>query len=187
MKHIKQTSIHTQVHFIRVNISSQNAKNIIISQIFHRFNSVQFSHSVLSDSLQTHGPQHTRLPCPSPTHRACLNSCPFSWWCHPTISSSVIPFSCLQFFPASGSFPVSQFFTSGGQSIAVSASALVLPMNIQDWFLLGWTDGSPCCPRDSQESSPTSQFKSVNSSTLNFIYSPPLTSVHDYWKNHSFN
>ena len=93
----------------------------------------------MSDSLQTHGLQHARLPCPSPTPRACSNSCPLSWWCHPTISSSVVHFSCLQSFPASGSFQMSPFFPSGGQSIGVSASALVLPMNIQDWFPLGWT------------------------------------------------
>ena len=101
---------------------------------------LQFSHSVVSDSLQPHGLQHARLPWPSPTPRACFNSCPLNWWCHPTISSSVIPFSPhLQSFPASGSFPMSQFFTSGGQSIGVSASASVLPMNTQDWFSLGWT------------------------------------------------
>ena len=100
----------------------------------------QFSHSVVSDSLQPHGLQHIRLPCPSPTPGACSNSCPSSWWCHPTISSSVIPFSsCLQSFPASGSFPMSQLLTSGGQSIGVSASTSVLPMNIQHWFPLGWT------------------------------------------------
>ena len=90
---------------------------------------VQFSLSVVSDSLQPHGLQHTRPPCPSPSPGACSNSCPLSWWCHPTISSSVIPFSCLQSFPASGSFPISQFFASGSQSIGVSASASVLPMN----------------------------------------------------------
>ena len=100
----------------------------------------QFSHSVVSDSLQPHGLQQAKLPCPSPTSRAYSNSSPSSWWCHPTISSSVIPFSsCLQSFPGSGSFPVSQFFASGGQSIGASASAPVLPMNIQDWFPLGWT------------------------------------------------
>ena len=102
--------------------------------------SVQFSLSVVSTSLQTHGLQHARLPCPSPTPGPSSNSCPSSWWCHPTISSSVVPFfSCLQSFPASESFPKSQFFASGGQSIGVSASASVLPMNIQDWFPLGWT------------------------------------------------
>ena len=100
--------------------------------------SVQFSPSVVSDALQPHGLQHTRPPCPSPTPGACSDSCPSSRWCHPTISSSVVPFSsCLQSFPASGSFPVSQFFASGGQSTGASAS--VLPMNIQDWFPLGWT------------------------------------------------
>ena len=101
--------------------------------------SVQFSGSVVSNSLQPHRLQHTRLPCPSSTPRTCSNSCPSSRWCHPSIPSFVIPFSCLQSFPASGSFPVSQFFTSGGQSVRVWASASVLPMNIQDWFPLGWT------------------------------------------------
>ena len=101
---------------------------------------VQFSRSVLPDSLQPHELQHTRLPCPPPTPRAYSNSCPLSQWCHPTISSSVIPFSShLQSFPASGSFPMSQFFASGDQRIGVSASASVLPMNIQDWFPLVWT------------------------------------------------
>ena len=100
----------------------------------------QFSHSVLSHSLGPHGLQQVRLPCPSPTPKACSNSCPLSWWCHPTISSSAVPFSsCLQSFPASGSFPVSQFFTSGGQSIGASALASVFPMKIQDWFPLRWT------------------------------------------------
>ena len=93
----------------------------------------------MSNSLQYHVLQHARLPCPSPTSGACSISCPLSWWCHPTISSSVIPFSCLQSFPASGSFPVSQFLASGGQSIGVSASASVLAMNIWNWFLLGLT------------------------------------------------
>ena len=102
--------------------------------------SVQFSRSVMSNSLRPHGLQHTRPPCPSPTPRVYSNSCPLSQWCHPTISSSVVPFSsCLQSFPASGSFQMSQLFASGGQSIGVSASASVLPMNIQDLFPLGWT------------------------------------------------
>ena len=91
------------------------------------------------DSLWPHGLQHSRLPCPSRTPGAYSNSCPSRWWCHPTISSSVVPFSCLQSFPASGSFQMSQFFASGGQSIGASASASVLPMNIQDWFPLGRT------------------------------------------------
>ena len=101
---------------------------------------IQFSHSVVSDPLRPHGLQHARLPSPSLTPGACSNSCPLSWWCHPTISSSVFPFSSLlQSFPASGSFQMSQFFPSGGQSIGVSASASVLPMNTQDWSPLGWT------------------------------------------------
>ena len=100
----------------------------------------QISLSVTSDSLWPHGLQHARLRCPSPTTGACSNSCPLSQWYHPTISSSVVPFSsCPQSFPASGSFLRSQFFASGGQSIGVSASASILPMNIHDWFHLGWT------------------------------------------------
>ena len=98
-----------------------------------------FSHSVVSNSLQPHGLQHTRLPCPSLSPGVCSNSYPLSWWCHPAILSSIFPFSCLQSFPASGSFLMSRLFASGGQSIGASASALVLPMNIQDWFCLGWT------------------------------------------------
>ena len=116
--------------------------------------------------------------------RSLLNSCPSSPWCHPTISSSVVPFSsCLQSFPASGFFPMSQFFKSGGQSIGVSASTSAVSMNIQDWFhlVLNGLVGYPCSPRDSQESSPTPQFKSINSSALNFLYSPTLTFIHDYW------
>ena len=100
---------------------------------------ILFSCSVVSNSLRPHGLQHARLPCPSPSPKVCSNSCPLSWWCHPTISSSVIPFSCLQSFPASGSFPMSWLFTSGGQSFGASASASVLPVNIQDWYPSEWT------------------------------------------------
>ena len=100
----------------------------------------QFSCSVMSNTLWSHGLQHARPPCPSPTPGVYSNSCPFSWWCHPTISSSVVPFSSdLQSFPTSGSFQMSQFFTSGSRSIGVSTSASVLPMIIQDGFSLGWT------------------------------------------------
>ena len=149
--------------------------------------SVQFSHSVVSNSFWLHGLQHARPPCPSPTPGACSNSC-LSQWCHPTILSSIIPFSsCPQSFPASCYFPMRQFFASGGQSIGASASASVLPMNIQDWFPLGLTVWSSCSPRDFQESSPTPQFKSVNSSVLRFLYVPTFTSIHDYWKTHSFD
>ena len=119
----------------KLNLSSLNADR-------EKSYSDQISHSVVSNSLRPHGLQHTRLPCPSLTPRACSDSCPSSWWCHPTISSSVIPFSsCLQSFPASGSFPVSQFFASGGQRIRPSASASVLPNEYSglissriDWF-----------------------------------------------------
>ena len=101
---------------------------------------VQFSHSVMSDSLGPHGLEHARPPCPSPAPGVYSNSCPLSQWLHPTVSSSVVPFSShFQSFPASGSFQMSQFFKSGGQSIAVASSASVLPMNIHDWFPLGWT------------------------------------------------
>ena len=119
-----------------------------------------FSRSVVSDSLRPRGLQHARLSCPSPSPRACSISCPLSQWCHPTISSSVAPFSsCLLSFPASGFFPMSQLFVSGGQSIGASASASVLPMNIQGWFLLGLTGLISLQSRDSQESSPTPQFE----------------------------
>ena len=145
---------------------------------------VQFSCSIMSDSLQPHGLQHTRLPCSSPTPGAYSNSCLLSRWCHPTISPSVIPLSSrLQSFPASRSFPMSQFFTSGGQSIGVSASGSVLPMTIQDFRI--WLVWSLCSPRDSQVSSLTPQFKNINSSVLRLLYSPALTSIHDYWKNHN--
>ena len=143
----------------------------------------------MSDSLPPHGLQHTRPPCPSPTPRACSNSCPSSWWCHPAISSSVVPFSsCPQPLPASQSFPMSQLFTWGGQSIGVSASASLLPMNTQDWSPLGWTGWI------SLQSEGLSgvfllqhQFKSINSSALSLLYGSSLTSIHDYWKNHSFD
>ena len=109
-------------------------------KLWVQLSSVQFSHSDMSDSLQPHGPQHTRLSCPSPTSGVYSNSCPLSQWCHPPISSSVVPFSsCPQSLPASGSFHMSQLFVSGGQSIGVSASASVLPVNTQDWSPLGWT------------------------------------------------
>ena len=141
-----------------------------------------FSHSVMSNSLQPQGLQYTRLSCPSLPSGACSNSCPSSQWCHPTISSSVIPFSsCPQSFPASGSFPMSQLFASRGQSIGASVS--VLPMNIQSWFPLGlklvWC---LCNPRDSQGSYPASQFESINSLVLSILYCPTLTCAYDYWK-----
>ena len=143
---------------------------------FACLSSVQFSRSVVSNSLQPHEPQHTRPPCPSPTPRLQPNPDPLSQWCHPTISSSVIPFSCPQSFPASGSFQMSQHFVSGGQSIGDSASASVLPMNTQDWSPSEWTDWIS----SQSESSPTPQFKSINSSALRFLHNPTLTTIHDY-------
>ena len=139
----------------------------------------------MSYFLQPHGLQHTGLPCPSPTPRACSNSCPSSQWCHPTISSSVVPFSsCLQSFPASGSFPLILFFTSGGQSIGASASASVVPMNIQDWFPLGWTGLIPLLSKGLTRVFNTT-VKSIDSSVLSFLYGPTLTSIHilyQIWK-----
>ena len=124
--------------------------------------SAEFIPSVMTNSLWPHELQNTRLPCPSPSPGACSNSCPFSQWCHPTISSCVIPFSfCPQSFPVSGYFPIGWLFSSAGQSIRASASASVLPISIQGWLSLGLTSWSPCYPRDSQESSPTPQSESI--------------------------
>ena len=137
----------------------------------------------MPDSLPLHGLQHARLPCPSPTPRAYSNSCPLCWWCHPTISSSVPLSSSLQSFPASGSFPMIWFFATGGQSIGVSDSASVLPMNAQDWFplrLTGWI--SLQSRRLSRVFCNTSSKASNKSSVLSFLYSPTITSIHDYWE-----
>ena len=122
-------------------IFSNEPKEVLMINIYHsKFSSVQFSRSVMSDSLRPHEPQHARPPCLSPTPGVYSNSCPLSRWCHPTISTSAVPFSsCPQSLPASGSFPMSQLFASGGQSTGVSASASVLPMNTQDQSTLGWT------------------------------------------------
>ena len=150
--------------------------------------SVQFSRSVMSNSLRPYGPQHARPPCPSPAPWAYSNSCPLSRWCHPTISSSVVPFSfCLQSFPASGSFPMSQFFASDGQRIGVSASASILPMNIQDWFPLGWTGWISFQSKGLSRVFPNTTVQkhqffssqlSLQSNSHNHTY---------YWKNHSFD
>ena len=142
----------------------------------------------MSDSFLPHGLQHAKLCCPSPSPVICLNSCPLSQWYHLAISSSVAPFSSWpQSFPESGSFPMSQLFISGGKNIGTSASASVLPMNIQSWFSLGLTGLISLQSKESQEFSPTPQFKSINSLVLSFLYSPTLTSIHDHWKNHSFD
>ena len=150
--------------------------------------SVQFSRSVMSDSLWPHESQQVRPPCPSPTPGVHPNPRPSSRWCYPAISSSVIPSSsCPQSLPASESFPMSQLFTWGGQSTGVSALASFLPKKSQANLLQNGLVGSPCSLRDSQESSPTPQFKSINSLALSFLHSPTLTSIHDYWKNHSLD
>ena len=144
--------------------------------------------SVVSDSLRPHESQHARPPCPSPTPGVHSDSLPSSEWCHPAISSFVVPFSsCPQSLPASESFPVSQLFAWGDQSTRVSALALFLPKKSQGWSPSDGLVGSPCSPRDSQESSPTSQFQSINSSVLSLLYSPTLTSIHDHRKNHSLD
>ena len=160
--------------------------------------------SVAKSSLALCDPEllHARLSYPLLSPRARSNSHPSSRWCHPIISSSVLPFSsCFQSFPAPESSPMSQFFASGGQILGVSASSSVLPMNIQDWFPLGLTDWISLQSKEllqrevlqlfsklfSKESSPTPQFKSIDSLVLRFLYNPTLTSIHDYWKNHSFD
>ena len=136
----------------------------------------------MSHSLWPHGLQQARFPCPSPSPGAFSNSCLSSWWCHPTISSSVIPFSCLQSFPASGPFPVSQFFTSVGQSIGVSASASVLPMNIKNWFPLQVTDWNLLAVQGTLKS--LFQHHSSKASILwrSAFFIVQFTSIHDYWK-----
>ena len=153
--------------------TGMDPEGILVGKVRKR--KVQFSHSVMSDSLQPHGLQHSRLPCPSPTPGAYSNSCPSNRWCHPTISSSVFPFS----FNLSQHHGLFQLVSSSpdSQSIGVSASASVLPVIIQDWFPLGWT-GWISLQRESQESSPTSQLKSINSLALSLIYS--TTHIHTW-------
>ena len=155
---------------------------------FHDPHLLFFRCSVMPHSLRPHGLQHAGLPCPSPSSRASSDSCPLSQWCHPTISSSVIPFyTCLQSFPASGSFTMSQLFTSGGQSFGVSASVSVLPMNIWDWFPLGWTGLISLQSKGHSRVFSNTTVQSINSLALSFLYSPTLISIHDHWKNHSFD
>ena len=176
--------LNLSLDFIRLTVGKVDSHIQVISNI----GSVQFSHSVVSDSSWPHGLHHARLPCPSPTPEACSNSCPSSWWCHPIISSSVVPFSsCLQSFPASGSFQMSQFFTSGGQNIGVSASASVssneysglisFRMDCLDLLAVQGTLKSLLQHHSSKASI-------LQHSTL---YSPTLTSIRDYWENNSFD
>ena len=150
---------------------------------------IQISHWVMCDSLWSHWLQHASLPCPLPTPGACSNSCPSSRLCHPTISFSFVPFSsCPQSCPASGSFPMIQLFSLGGQSSGASTSASVLPMNIQDWFPLAWTRWISLQSKGlSRVFSNNTVFKSINSSALSFLYGLTLTSIHDCWKNHTFD
>ena len=155
--------------------------------IFNVIN-IQFSHSVVSSSLWLHELQHARPPCPSPNPRVYSNSYPLSRWCHPTISSSAVPISShLQSFQASGSFQRCQFLTSGGQSTGVSVSASVLSMNIHDWFPLGWTDWISLQSKWLLRVFSNTTVQSINSSPFNFLYSPTLPSIHEYWKNHSLD
>ena len=153
-----------------------------------QFSSVQFSRSVMSDSLRPHELQHARPPCSSPTPRVYPNPCPSSRWCHPAISSSVVPFSsCPQSLPASGSFPMSQLLEWGGQSTGVSASASVLPMNTQDWSPLGWTGWISLQTKGLSRVFCNTTVQSINFSALSFLHSPTLTSIHHHWKNHSLD
>ena len=145
-----------------------------------------FSSSVMSDCLWPQGLQRARLPCPSPSPGACSDSCPFSPWCHPTISSSVIPFSCLQSFPESASFLMSQLFTLGGQSTGDSASASVLSVNIQDWF--PWLTSLISLQSEGLSRVFTNTTAQNNQFlVLSLLYDPTPTSIHDYWKNQSFD
>ena len=165
-----------------------NNKLIQIQSVVCLLNSVQFSHSVVSSSLRPHGLQHARPPCPSLTPRASSNSCPLSQGCHPTISSSVVSVSSLlQSFPALGSFPVSQFFTSGGQSVGVSGSASVLSMNIQDWFPLGWTGWISLLSKALSTVSSNSTVQKHQFFGTQLSLCPSLTSIHDHRKNHSLD
>ena len=152
-----------------------------------QFSSVAQSCPTLCDPMECNMPG---LPVHHQVPEACSNPCPLSWWCHPTISSSVIPISsCLWSFPASGFFPMNQFFMSGGQIIGVSASASasVLPVNIQDWFPLGWTGWISLQPKGLSRISSNTSSKAYIHWCSAFCYSPTLTSIHDYWKNHIFD
>ena len=149
---------------------------------------VQFSSVTQSClTLWPHETQHARPPCPSPTPKVHPNSCPLSWWYHPTISSSVVPFSCPQSFPASGSFPMSQLFASGGQSIGVSASTSVLPVNTQDWSPLRRTGWISLQSKGLSRLFSNTTVQKHQSLALSCLHSPTLTSIHDYWKNHSLD
>ena len=149
---------------------------------------IQFSCSLVSHSWRPHEPQHTRPPCPSPTDGVYPNACPLSRWCHPIISSSLVPFSsCPQSFLASGSSQMSQLFTSGGQRIGVSASTSVPPINTQDWSPLGWTGWISLQSKGLSRVFSNTTVQKHQFFGVHFLYSPTLTSIHDYWKNHSLD
>ena len=150
--------------------------------------SVQFSHSVVSDSGRFHESQHARPPCPSPTPGVHSNSCPLIWWCHPAISFSVISISsCPQSLPASESFPKSQLFAWGGQSTGVSALASFLPKNTQDWSPLERTGWISLQSKGLSRIFSNTTVESINSSVLSCLHSPNLTSIYEYWKKHSLD
>ena len=158
--------------------------------LFHHVIWVQFSsiQSVVSDSLRPHESQHARPPYPSPAPGVHPNPCLLTRWCHQSSSTFVVPFSsCSQYFPASGSFPMSQLFTSGGQSVGASASASVLPMNTQDWSPLGWTGWTSLQSKGLSRVFSSTTVQKHQFLELSFLYSPVLTSIHDYWRKHSFD
>ena len=184
--YVSNVSTHSSFSaFLIIHPNSTLCQNTTVTR--YQSSSVQFSRSVVSDSLRPHELQHARPPCPSPTPGVHSNSCPSSWWCHPAISSSVIPFSsCPQPLPASESFPMSQLFAWGGQSTGVSALALFLPKNTQDWSPLEWTGWISLQSKGlSRVFFNTTVQK--HPSALSLLHSPTFTSIHDHWKNHSLD
>ena len=181
---IKQTFLSTNMAYLltfkRWFVRSHTVQQHLYA---HRFSWV----TDMSDSLWPRGLQHTKFPCPSPTPRACSNTCPSSRWCHPTISSFVPFSSCLQSFPASGFFPMNQFFPSGGQGIGISASASDLPMNTENLFPLGWTGLISLQSRGLSRVFSNTIVQKHQFFSTQFFYSPTLTFIHGYWKNHSFD
>ena len=173
-------------YFTKEDIGRSKSHKIIYTVIGHQLSSVQFSCSVVSDSLPPHELQRARPPYPSPTPWVHSNSHPSSRWCHPNISSSVVPFSsCPQSLPASESFPISQLFAWGGQSTGVSALASFLPKNIQDWSPLEWTGWISLQSKGLSRVFSNTTVQIINSLAFSFLHRPTLTSIHDYWKNHS--
>ena len=163
-------------------------ETITTLSINYQFSSVQFSRSVVSNSLWPHESQHTTPPCPSPTPRVHSNSRPSSWWCHPAISSSVIPFSsCAQYLPASKSFPMSQLFAWGGQSTGVSALAILLPKNTESWSPSEWTGWISLQSKGLSRVFSNTTVQKHQFFGAQLLHSPNLTSIHDHRKNHSLD